>query len=253
MLDASGQVLNRAHEGYKSKVAAQKNAVRHGYGLQMSVSAEPTSTGKGVFESFITDCDDCYNPPAWLGWLLALLFVLVFFKLQMPAPVSLQAVPSDVQTTHGFTDVPSGDPNTRCFSALAYHDVLPKFEKVYADGREVRTFEFKPNNTVPKNELLRATLKAAGVHLTNDTEEVGWERHLQYAQKHAFRAFENPVDTYDLATRGEVALTVMDAFNLEERQADAARIFAAFGNFAPNELVRRGEFGQVLCEVLERL
>lgn len=238
LLDTAGTVLNRSHEGYKTKAASQKNAVRHGYGRAAQVACT-------------CGCpQDCKKPvsavlPYWVIGLSVLAFILLPFFASENTSVPLSPAVNRLQL---FADVPPGLAQADCIHSLAVRGVF--------EGSATKSGSNKPvfglQNYVRNYELAKIMAEVSNVQVatcsTSTSGQNWYEPYVQCAKQNNWRVFmSNSTDITANATKAAVATTVLDAYNLSVDEAQKKGVLTALGTFEPNELVTRAELASLLC------
>lgn len=244
LLDSAGTVINRSHEGYKTKAASQKNAVRHGYGHMQVVP---------------TGCvcpQDCTNVqsavlPYWIVGLGVLAFILLpFFRTEPIEP----PLPPTVGRIQLFADVPPGLAQAACINSLGLRGVF--------EGSGTKSGQDKPvfglQNYVPLYELAKVMAEMTSMPVETCSTVLAdapwYEPYKQCAQQNNWRAFTGTnVAITDNATKADVATTVLDAYGLTVEQAERKGVLIALGDFEPTELVTRSELASLLCSLRDLL
>jgi uncharacterized protein YegP (UPF0339 family) len=252
VLNKAGLVLNRAHEGYKTKSASQKNALRHGEGYSANSADELHTT------VWMHSCDLCntdtsrFTVPIWLVVVGILAMVTLFFVQQhanndLYWPNTLQTIPLEREQL--FADVPVGHAVRECINTLAHKKIMQGY------AQKNGGYIFKPNALVEKQELAKIFIQLQGGNSadcgTAPLQGAQWAMpYLACAYKQDWRIFKDSTIRYtEYATLGDTAITVLDALNLTEAQADEMHIYATFGDFTPTELITREQLARLLCDV----
>lgn len=247
LLNKAGTVLNRSHEGYKTKAASQKNAWRHGEGRSTFITTPSISMHSCAH---CTDNTGMLAVPAWLAALGIISFITLFFLRHTTAndlywPNTINAVPLEREQL--FTDVPAEHVLQECIHTLAKNKIMTGYQK--DDG----SFIFELQRLVQKQELAKIFVELRSIRLadcnTSPLNGSDWALpYLACAYNEQWRAFTNPTVQYtDFATLGDTAITMADALVLNEEKEVAARMYTALGNFAPSEFITREKLAEVLC------
>jgi uncharacterized protein YegP (UPF0339 family) len=250
--DKQGVVINRSHEGYKSALAAEKNAVRHGYQFIA------TSTQAACTQDW-SDCTytDCAKPANWIVYVVSLfMFVLVILAFDTSHSVVVQVGPTgSVEYPVTFSDVPLDHPNAACVYKLAVQNVLTG----YKDSTGALTGEYGFNHSVSRSQLAKVALVATDNSLFScapvSQEPTGnnWaEPYIRCAVAKQWRTYPSAGRTYtDEASKVDAIATIIDAFELTEQQAADSGLLGVLDAFTPQERITRNELAQLICAAEE--
>jgi uncharacterized protein YegP (UPF0339 family) len=238
VVTASGHVINRSHTGYKSILASQKNAARHGHGLRQTVSENIQHA------SLFANAEKVEPLPMWLRIAILLLFIAT-------VATGLLYANTDLGLLHKKSPVQANAPE--CTQKLVALHIV-----------DLDTYETKDgvmyNTQVP---ITLAELAHTIVQYTHNAAlqpqslwQRMWKRHspqksLEHAKKQHWQYFtqEDKASYSANATKAAVARTVIDALTLSIADTERLRILKPLGTFNPNQAATKQNVIDILCNI----
>jgi uncharacterized protein len=247
LLDTKGVVINRSHQGFESKTEAEKNAVRHGYGLVSSVDQVVDEQFCGTHECTDVTCGVPNRKLRWLIMAICAVFVLIALVQLVPKYLGGSRV-NDVNTTVVFADLEQTDMDYACISQI--HSTQAIAPQILDEA-----VQFLPEQLVTKAELAKALLGITDngpLACAPTSQELPGEKwadaYLHCAKAKQWRVFvDADADYNQFATKQDLAYSILDARNLTVDEALQSGILRSLGNFTPTDTFTRRDLARVLC------